>query len=247
MRPDLHSFRSPGAVPAAFKPRAVGAIEFCRTQGVIVLTVANSKGGCGKSTLTLNTAIGYARQGKRVLIVDADKEQGTLGKWPRSIDIGNPTVVACAPADVIETLARHIGDYDVVLIDTAGRDERMMASILDISDMLVSPVKPAHQDLLELGHFVHVARVRDVPTIAVFNEATRESTVELKQLAAAFKAYGPFLAVAMQQLSSYRRVYPFGRGVLEIGREDPAKNNFAQVFAALERVVEKAHAEKVGQ
>src|SRR5690606_4790754 len=120
MRPNLHSFRPPGAVPVAFRPRAIGAIEFCRTQGVIVLTVANSKGGCGKSTLTLNTAIGYARQRRKVLIVDADGEQGTLRKWPRPIDIGNPTVIACSASDVIDTVARHIGDYDVVLIDTAG-------------------------------------------------------------------------------------------------------------------------------
>lgn len=247
MRPNLHSFRLPGAVPVSFRPRAIGAIELCRAQAVIVLTVANSKGGCGKSTLTLNTAIGYARQGKRVLIVDADGEQGTLRKWPRSMDIGNPTVIACSASDVIDTVARHIGDYDVVLIDTAGRDERMMAAILDISDILVSPVKPAHQDLLELGRFIRVARARDVPTIAVFNEATRGKTAELKQLAAAFKAYGPFLPVAMQQLSSYRRVYPFGRGVLEIGREDPAKENFARVFAALGRAVDRAHAERAGQ
>ena len=42
-----------------------------------VYTLANAKGGCGKSTVALNLAVCFARVGHRTLAVDLD-QQGNL-------------------------------------------------------------------------------------------------------------------------------------------------------------------------
>ena len=42
-----------------------------------VISVVNQKGGVAKSTTTLNLGVGLARQGKKVLLIDADP-QGSL-------------------------------------------------------------------------------------------------------------------------------------------------------------------------
>ena len=39
-----------------------------------VIALANQKGGCAKTTTTLNLGIGLAHQGRKVLLVDADPQ-----------------------------------------------------------------------------------------------------------------------------------------------------------------------------
>lgn len=247
MRRDvLHNFRHAPLTIPALNQRAVELINQCRVAGVIIAIGANGKGGCGKSTLLLNAAIGYGKMGKRVLVIDADTEQKTASKWPRPERGGNnPTVISCDTVDIIVELAKVVGDFEVVLVDLAGRDDRAIAPVLSIADILISPSKPSHLDMPELERFISVAKARNVPHIVIFNEATRETTAEHERLQVEFAQFAPYLPIAMQQLSAYRRVYAHGRGVLEIVGSEPAKENFARVFAKMAQVIAKAHAQRV--
>ncbi|MCP8885033.1 AAA family ATPase [Devosia sp. XJ19-1] len=222
--------------------RAVDIINARRKAGSIVAVIANGKGGCGKSTLTINMAIGYGLRKQRVLVVDADIEQKTVSKWPRPAGLMGPKVVTWPTVEILDKLAEVIGQYDVVLIDMAGRDDRAAAPVMAIADMLISPAKPSHQDLSELDRFVRVAKVRNISHLVVFNEATREMTGELGQLVKEFARFKPFLPTAIQQLAGYRRAYAFGRGVLEYKGAHPAKENFDRVFRQIDMAIQQARA-----
>jgi len=85
-----------------------------------VVAISHEKGGVGKTTTTVNLGIGLARQGKRVLLVDADP-QGDLTKC---LGISNPQELTLTLATAMNNIIAET-DFDprnVILSHAEGVD-----------------------------------------------------------------------------------------------------------------------------
>src|SRR4051794_25686090 len=141
-----------------------------------VIAVANQKGGCGKTTLSMNLAGVLSSEGSlKVLLIDADP-QASAQQWAmRAGESGIGFEVMTHPHEDIHRKVREMAakGYDVIFIDcppgasqsVTGKDSQTSISRMAIlaADIVIVPVRPSMLDYLASHQLLSV--LRDVSTI----------------------------------------------------------------------------------
>ena len=116
-----------------------------------VITVAQQKGGSGKTTLAVNIAVECARRGMRVAVLDTDP-QGSLGRWFMTRREGKgdeaglefSTSSAWGVSYECEKLKKLA---DLVIVDTPPKVDADLRPAMRESDLVLVPVATSHVDL----------------------------------------------------------------------------------------------------
>lgn len=111
------------------------------------ILIGSQKGGAGKSTLAVNIAAELARQGRDVVLLDADR-QGTASIWCHERDNGLSPVHCVQRYDDVRSTVNDLAErYEIVVIDCAGRDSKEMRTAMLAADLLIVPARPSQADL----------------------------------------------------------------------------------------------------
>lgn len=111
---------------------------------MLSILIANSKGGCGKSTLATNLSVALALAGHKVLLADADRQLSSLAWARRRPETAVPIESADwskRPGDVARDITR------VVIDGPAGIKKSDVEDLVAEADLVVMPILPSVFDL----------------------------------------------------------------------------------------------------
>ena len=113
-----------------------------------VVAIANTKGGVGKSTVATNLAVEAARAGVSTLLVDTDPQaSSTLFASARPADRPSFRSVQMTKPILHREIPELARPFDLVLIDTGGRETATFRSALMASTEVVVPITPSAYDV----------------------------------------------------------------------------------------------------
>ena len=165
-----------------------------------IVTIAQQKGGAGKTTLAIHLAIAWAAGGKSVAVVDIDP-QASLSTWFRlrheRLGASGTPIEASAVSGwrVAGEVERQAREHDVVLIDSPPHAETEARIAVRAGKLVLVPVQPSPMDLWATKPTLDLARAEKTPALLVLNRVPPRAKLTGRVLEA-FKALDTPLADA---------------------------------------------------
>ncbi len=163
-----------------------------------VITIAQQKGGAGKTTLAIHLAIAWSLQGKSVIMLDIDP-QGSLTKWynTRIENFGQtakfPEVRTVTGWRVSNEVSRLAQDHDIVVIDSPPHTQTEAKIAIRSASLAIIPVQPSPVDMWATEPTVRLAAEERVPLLLVLNRVPPRTTLT-EEIVQGLKAYDASIA-----------------------------------------------------
>lgn len=191
-----------------------------------IISFLNHKGGVGKTTLCTNLAKAIILEDDAtVTLVDADP-QGSLRDWQNAKSEGeNHEGLDIVGADRRNTLmgVRNLFSSNYMLIDTPGNIKDLHAAALNMSDMVIIPLRPSPYDVWATEDTIELVRTaRDInPKIKaaiLINQAIPNTKIHA-EVTELLKKFEDFYIVqcAISHRVSFAKMAAIGNTVFESG------------------------------
>ena len=199
----------------------------------MIVTIGNTKGGVGKTTIAVNLAVARAISGKEVWLIDGDRQGTAQAAIGLRAESGQEPGIACAAypdGSILRTqVLQQSNKFDDIFIDAGGRDSTALRAALVLSDILIVPFQPRSYDvwaLNDIAALVDEARsVRDgLRAFAMLNCADPgELSSDNIEAGAAVSEVPQFeyLPTSLRRRKAFSNAGGAGLSVLEIKPQDP--------------------------
>lgn len=139
-----------------------------------VLTMAQQKGGSGKTTLVAQLAVALAARKRTIGLVDIDP-QGSLTQWFRIREAAGKTdrmsLTAVTGWRAQATVEKLKSSCDLVLVDSAPHAEIEAKIAVRVADLIIVPIQPSPLDLWATEPTLALARSEKRKVLIVINRA----------------------------------------------------------------------------
>ncbi|MBO0345018.1 ParA family protein [Roseibium sp. CAU 1637] len=192
-----------------------------------IITVAQQKGGSGKTTLSAHLAVSLSRlTGGSVAVLDVDP-QGSFGTWfeARERTLGEDgtglefrTASGWGARREARSLARN---FDYVVIDTPPKTDADAKPAIDAADLVLVPIQPTPVDLWATDQTLRLADREDTPAVLVFNRVPPRAALTGEMTEAIAKAGFESLSAKLGNRTAFAS--SMGKGLTVVETESSGK------------------------
>ena len=206
----------------------------------LIVTIAQQKGGAGKTTLAAHLAVAYVVGGNSVAVLDVDP-QGSLGEWferrERRLGEGATglefrTASGWGARREAQSLAR---DHDVVIVDTPPKSDIELRPAIEVASLAVVPVQPTPVDLWATEPTLAMIAREGARSLLILNRVVARALITAEVAEAVAKLGHPVADASFGSRVAYAASIGEGSTVLETAPGGPA----AEEVKAVAREVAK--------
>jgi len=202
----------------------------------LVITVAQQKGGAGKTTLAANLAAGFAA-GRRVALLDTDPQR-TLRRWHDLRQANLEQAAALTFSDLSgwrldRELERLRAEHDVVVVDSPPQIDTDAKLAIRGADLVLVPVQPSPPDLWAAEGTLDLAAGEGRTARLVLNRVPAQSRLRSDVEADIGARRLPLLAAPLGNRAAFATAFARGMGVTEAA---PRSLTAAELRALLDAI-----------
>ena len=207
-----------------------------------IFTVAQQKGGAGKTTMAAHLAVAYTAAGKSVAAIDIDPQE-SLSQWyrlreARFGDAGAGLLVSALKGwrlkNEVERLAR---EHDVVIVDSPPHAETEARIAVRGADLVIVPVQPTPMDVWATRATLELAAAEKVPVLVVLNRVPPRANLTEEMIGDLRAIHGGVAETRLGNRVLYAAALAQGRAVGEVQPKSPAA---AEIGALTEEIWRRA-------
>ena len=203
----------------------------------IVITVAQQKGGTGKTTLAANLGAALAAD-RRVALLDIDPQR-SLTRWNA---LRPATAAAMTFSDVSgwrvgAELDRLKRTHDVVLIDSPPQIDTDARLAIRGADIVLVPVQPSPPDVWAAEGTLKLAAAEKRRAAVALNRLPAAGKLRETVIAQLRQAGHPLLSASIGNRTGFATAFAAGLGVTEAAPRSIAANELRALLAELLELV----------
>ncbi|CAN7677146.1 MULTISPECIES: ParA family partition ATPase [Alphaproteobacteria] len=204
-----------------------------------VIAFLSQKGGSGKTTLSVHTAVAAEATGERVCVIDADPQESATA-WANAREAGTPIVATAQAGELDAALRAAEGEgMTLAVVDAPPHAAPAAGQIARRSELVLIPVRPSAFDLAAVPAAVEIVVAAKVRGAFVLSACPFRAP-EIGETRAALEAYGlPIVPGEITDRRAFARAVTTGSAVTEFEAEGKAAEEIRALWAWIKDTLER--------
>ena len=203
------------------------------------IVIGSTKGGCGKTTLSLILASELSDAGASVTILDADKE-GSLSNWGRDWEGTAPITIKGQITEdtVMDDIVEAAAQSTFVIVDIEGTANMTLTKAATMADLVLIPQKASALDWERTSKTVKgitdAGRMasKDIPFRVVITRTSQVARSKpMLSIIESLRAKVPTMKQELYDLEAFRSMFLYRQTLPELEQEKVVKTTTARLVA----------------